>query len=540
MVNKIIGFTISKNDINHDDIDVFQVNLKQIKFKHAGLNIYLWGIQDFELCRINNSYSLSFPLSNNLLDRNLLITLDDNLVIIENDWLGSIPVFYNEKNLIVSTLSLKTLTDPEIYHEGFINYIQFGYSVLENTPFLCTKFLRYYSKLIISSKEMNVFYKHDPICMEGVFDKTTNEGEVFLKIHSYISEIEDRTSDEIIIPSSGGYDSRLLNLCINDKNRIRAFTYGISDDQSKSSEVVFAKRITDILNINWSQIELGKYNNYIDDWFKIFGFSTHLHGMYHIEFYKKILESHSFRKDATFLSGIIGDAWAGNVIIDPISNINELINLGHSHGIHGDISELLIKSNNINLNNYLIKNVTLLINPKIRIISSMRMKILLLSYLTIIPEYFGFPVWTPFLNFKIAIGMLNLPKDRRDQRVWQKEIFKKNGLDVESLGLKPDFSNTQDYHAFYKHEFEPLDIDILHNYFRKDYLIKVNTLMEHKDKKIMQDSLRLKIFIKLPFIERILIKYDITKEANKDILIAVPYYILKPIEKSIKFLKNLH
>ena len=46
--------------------------------------------------------SFTFQTTESLLDRNIKITLLDNEVIIENDWLGSIPIFYNTKAKIIS------------------------------------------------------------------------------------------------------------------------------------------------------------------------------------------------------------------------------------------------------------------------------------------------------------------------------------------------------------------------------------------------------------------------------------------------------
>jgi len=528
-LDKIIGFTISKNQIDHSDIDVFHRDLILHEMERGGFHIYIWGIHDIEKCKLNGKYSLSFPLNENLLDRNILLYFEDGNVIIENDWLGSTPVFYNESDGIVSTLSLKTLIRNEIHPEGLADYIEFGYCTFEQTPFNYVKFMRYYSKLIINSEGIKIEYKEDPVYQKGIFDKTEDEQRIFKNIQNYINNIENMTCDEIIIPTSGGFDSRLLNLCIHDKSRIRAFTYGLSDNQSESYEVVHAKKISEILGTKWKQVELGEFNKYIEDWFKIFGISTHLHGMYHIEFYKKILENHTFGKNATFLSGIIGDAFSGNVSIAPIKDYHDIKNLSYSHGANSDTSQLVICYDENLKQKYFKENRKYFENEKIRIIQSMRIKIILLSYLRTIPEYFGFPVWTPFHNFDIAIGMLNLPKERQKNRAWQQDIFKRHNLDVENMGLSKDNSNTLDYHAFINHGFEPLDINALSPYFKKDYLIGINNTML-KNNHLLPESI-------LSLHDKILrIRYvgsglrRIGCKPKKDIMIPMPYYILKALE----------
>ena len=151
-MDKLVGFTVSRSTIDHAGIDVFHSDLNYIELQHGGFHVCLWGIGDISKCTINEKYSLSFPLTENLLDRNVLLYFKDDSIIIENDWLGSIPVFYNETRGIVSTLSLKTLAGKEIHPEGLANFVEFGYSVLEQTPFEEVKFMRYYSKLVVNQE----------------------------------------------------------------------------------------------------------------------------------------------------------------------------------------------------------------------------------------------------------------------------------------------------------------------------------------------------------------------------------------------------
>jgi len=525
--NKIIGFTISKHEINHADIDIFNTNLSIKEFKRNNLFIYLWGIGNLDQCEINGKYSLAFPLNYSLLDRNILISFEDENVVIENDWLGSIPVFYNPKELIVSSLPLKTLKDKTIHPEGLNNYFEFGYSVFEQTPFKDVKFMRYFSKIIINSNDVNVVYKDDLILENGLFEKTVDEVVVLDKIKTYMSKIEKLTTGDIILPTSGGYDSRLLNLCVNKKHRIRSYTYGISRDQSKSFEVVNAEMISKILRTRWKQIELGNYHQYINEWHRLYGFSTHLHGMYHIEFYKKIIEDDVFSKDATFLSGIIGDAWAGNVNIPRINSLDDINKLSYSHGMNLKRGYFNSTSNIELKNDFFVKNEDVLQNEKIRIVFSMRLKLMLLSYLTNIPEYFGFRVWTPFLNFDIATSMLNIRDDRRKNRIWQRKFFIENEIDLESMKLDKKKSNTLDYDAFSNFDFEPIDIELMKAYVNKEYLLYINQKLSHKS--VMDDMINKLLSIRYlgGFMQLTGIKNDVL-----DKLYA--YYIIKSIEMCLK------
>ncbi|WP_292393404.1 hypothetical protein [Methanoculleus sp. UBA303] len=535
-MNKLIGFTVSRSTIDHAGIDVFHSDLNRIELQYGGFHVYLWGIGDICECIINEKYSLSFPLAEDLLDRNVLLYFKDESIIIENDWLGSIPVFYNETRGIVSTLSLKTLTDKEIHPEGLANFVEFGYSILEQTPFKEVKFMRYYSKLVVSREGIKIHYKEDPVLDEGLFKNTSDETAVFDKIKKYIDAVETITKDEIIIPTSGGYDSRLLNLCINDRSRIRSYTYGISDDQSKSFEVVHAKKVSEILGTRWSQIELGNFDQYIDDWFKIFGISTHLHGMYHIEFYKKMRQMDRFTKNATFVSGIVGDAWAGDIKVEEVHHFNDITKMAYSHGANADKEQLVIRHNSDLRKKFFYENEGYLADEKIRIVHLIRFKIILISYIVTVPEYFGFPVWTPYLNFNIVVDMLNLPEERRHNRAWQTDLFRKYHLDVESMDLPKDRSNSLNYQAYINNDYEPLDIQVMSSLFKKSYLQKINQVMSKQNQSSRIEGIFNRIYkalMDLRYVGCGLRRLGITQKRSS-ILIVYPYYVTKSIELGLK------
>ncbi len=532
-MDKIVGFTIAKSKIGHGDIDVFNRGLKLLELKKCGLYVYLWGINDIAACHIDGKYVLSFPAGESLFDRNVVIHFSKEAVVVENDWLGSIPVFYNQKETIISTLCLKALKGREIHPEGLSNFVEFGYSILEQTPFKEVKFMRYFSRLTAGRQGIAVTYKEDPVLKDGLLDKAGGEGEVFAKIKNYVNRGEKATADEIVVPTSGGYDSRLLDFCVEDKSRIRSFTYGISDNQSRSTEVVYARKVAEILGIQWEQIELGGFHQYIKEWFKIYGVSTHLHGMYHIEFYNKILKRHSFGPGATFLSGIFGDVWGG-LAAGKIKNYNEIVKLAYAHGANADKNQLKLQHNSSLRKKFFAENQQHLENDKIRIVFLIRLKIILISYLNTIPEYFGFPVWSPFLNFDIALSMLNIPPQRRQKRVWEQDLFKRHNLDVENTTRPQDVRNTLNYQAYRKHRFEPLDISIGEKYFNKNYLAQINKTMRDKPSWLQEilTGIDDKLF-KVKGIGSVLRRLGFKPRKHKDILIVFPYYLAKTIEMGL-------
>jgi len=393
--------------------------------------------------------------------------------VYETDWLASRPVFYNQTTGKVSN-NINNVIDYsnlEFHPEGFNNYLDFGYSILEQTPIKDVKFLRHSSRLIIDDdNHIVVEYLEDTI--ERWIGKLSHEDDVLHMLELAVRQWEKSVKGEIIIPTSGGYDSRLLNFLIQDKSRIRSFTYGISENQAESYEVVYARKLSEILGTCWEQIELGNFHLYFDDWDRLFGISTHAHGMYHIEFYTKILPK--VEKRIPLLSGIIGDAWAGSVNIPEIANSDQLSVLGYTHGLHADSRQSKLRDD-IQLKERYFQTIRELIAlPFYRVVEAMRFKIILLSYLLVLPESLGFKPWSPFLNKSIALGMATLSPDRRKNRLWQKEFFQKNGLDFESMKLKAFHQNTLDLQALRRIPVKPLDTRILREVVKSDYIEWIN------------------------------------------------------------------
>lgn len=161
MNNKIIGFTICAKEIDHSDVDIFNSGIVLTKIATKRFFIYFWGFGDLKKCFLSeNRFSLSFPLTDSLDDRNVIIEFSEEKIEVSNDWLGSIPIFYNQQRKIISTLMLKTLDgSTKVDAEGLNNYLNFGYSVLEKTPFTDVNFLKYDSKIILNDGELSVDYK---------------------------------------------------------------------------------------------------------------------------------------------------------------------------------------------------------------------------------------------------------------------------------------------------------------------------------------------------------------------------------------------
>lgn len=394
-------------------------------------------------------------------------------LLFETDWLASQPVFYNEItgqaghniNDVIDYANLK------LHPEGFNNYLDFGYSVLEQTPVRHVKFLRHSSRLWVDEQgALSVEYLNDPV--EQWMDYRLSEDDIIDLIRERVRKWEHSVEGEIVIPTSGGYDSRLLNWCIKDKSRIRSFTYGISENQSESSEVVYARRLSEILGTRWERVTLGDFHKYFEEWEKLFGVSTHAHGMYQFELYQKILSK--VEKGSPFLSGIYGDVWAGDTHPPVIKSYYEMNKLGHTYGLIADIKFSAYSPLYELRKLFLEGNSKQLQNERYRVIIQNRLQIILISYLLRGPKLFGFRSWSPFLDIDIAMAMLNLPPERRHKRIWQKEFYQKVGLDLNSMNLQVTYKNTLDLQALRRIPVRPLDVNLLREVIKPKYVEWIN------------------------------------------------------------------
>ncbi|MDR1740848.1 MAG: hypothetical protein LBR38_03245 [Synergistaceae bacterium] len=281
----------------------------------------------------------------------------------------------------------------------------------------------------------------------------------------------------IVIPTSGGYDSRILNWMVSDKSRIRSFTYGDTTPQSESTEVLYARELARRLGTKWEQVELDDFLTYIDRWHEMFGVSTHTHGMYHMEFYTKIRERLSPEFSNThlpLLSGIIGDIWAG-MILPEIPDPSRLVALGYTHGLCADHRRALPRHPESEARlEWWEKKKAKLADPRVRVLEANRMKNILLCYLLRVPKSMNYAPYGPLAEMDAALAMLKLPFERRKGRVWQVEFFERHGIFVNRDVPTRRLEKNSDLSAWRKHPQPPLNVSILREFIEPSYVEWVN------------------------------------------------------------------
>lgn len=412
------------------------------------------------------------------------------------DWLGTKPVFYNEKTGAISYNMNEVIdfADFSINAQGLKNYLKFGYSVYGQTMVENVKFLDHSSTVKKNEDGSLTITKHDDVAEKLWNPGKTNGTQVFNEMidttRSWASSIREQNDNEkIILPLSGGLDSRLLTYSLKDSKDVYAYTYGLSARQSESFEAVKAGQVAKSCNINWKQLDLNKYLNeeYLSDWYSQYGPAVHLHGMYQLEFYRKILEDIGTSGDGglNLLSGIIGDVFAGTVWVEDVHSPDELTNLGYLHGICIEDDICTLQSGNDIAEAYYEENKDKLADKNWCVLLTLRLKLMLLSYLLKTPTNLGMKTWSPFIIPEISMGMLNLDWSLKKNRVWQQAEFDKLNLNIGWEKDKCDYNMVIDIETLRKNPVRPLNVKLLSRVVKPDYVEAVNRMVTKKPMKVL-------------------------------------------------------
>lgn len=394
---------------------------------------------------------------------------------ISTDWINSSTIFYN-LDLNTHSHCIEDVIDFSRFEwdtEGLQSFFDFGYSVFGHTPIKNVRYLQPDETIQIQHGKLIIKKNNSLDALYESIDDRTHPQNVLSMIEDTVANTLKSVDGTLLIPLSGGYDSRILAYFSKSFPKLIARTYGISENQRDSSEVTRASYLSKKLSLNWKQVQLNNFNKYLDEYVNIFGPSTHAHGMYQYEFYTKILDEEVI-KPTHLLSGIIGDIWAGNVYIEPISGPSDLINLSRNHSMSARSQFLNKKSLNLHLyENYWEQEKHRLSNPRWRIICSTHLKMILLKYLLYLPKSLGLETHAPFLNKDIALGMLCLDDSLRENRIWQQTFLDSIGL----LNIDqriPNNSNVLDTHGLKHHCPPPLSKKLLSEIIEPVYIDWIN------------------------------------------------------------------
>ena len=394
-------------------------------------------------------------------------------ILYESDWLGSDPVYYNtitgRASLDINdVIELETM---EIDHTGLAAFLDHGFSVFQRTPVRDVRILPPDSRLLRRA-DGSLRVEALPDRLEERLGGRWTEGDVLDLLHAFVREAERSSSGPIVVPTSGGYDSRLLNLMVDDRTRVRAFSYGTSEPQADSLEVRRARALAETLAIRWERVPLGLFHIYFDEWDRLFGPAIHAHGMYHMEFYAHVRRA--VAAPALLLTGLAGDWIAGDSdnLTTPITSPAEVKARVYSRLLHADSSMAWVGPEEDLYAQYLETHRDRLATWELRLVELTRHRMGLLHYLKKVPRVYGFDPVAPFIDPEVAAAMLSLPPERRWKRRWVMDHFKQRGVALE--GISGSTWNTLNLQAMQLIPPEPLDVGVLREVVRPEYVRWIN------------------------------------------------------------------
>src|SRR5690606_12676007 len=127
------------------------------------------------------------------------------------------------------------------------------------------------------------------------------------------------------------------------------------------------------------------------------------------------------------------------------------------------------------------KQQELLKIPEYRLLATMRTKMMMLQFLVTLPGRYGFEGYSPFLEEDVALSMLNLAPERRANRQWQRDFFIKQNLLFEEEKHRYTYQNSLNYYALLHYPLEPLNIAVLREVIRPDYVEWINASLSKLD-----------------------------------------------------------
>jgi asparagine synthetase B (glutamine-hydrolysing) len=410
-------------------------------------------------------------------------------LVYESDWLASRPLFYNVRTGRASHLinDVIDLAEVEFDPEGLNDYLDFGYSVFERTPLRDVRMLRFSARLYSGPNGLRVEYLDDP-AWPWLEERSTVD-EVLELARAKVNEAAAGEGpgvdpggaggdgdDPLVVPTSGGFDSRLINMLLADRRPVRAVTFGVSDDPARSTEAIKAAELARRLGLRWDLVPLGGFHRYFDAWDDLFGVATHAHGMYQIEFYRRVRER--VAAHGRVLSGACGERFAGvdRVVrsIPTLRGLDDAYTVFRYPNMSADSRGSVLRGRREGMTRLLETTPRLRTEVLPRVVTVTRLRMVLLSYLLSVPASLGFQARAPLLDIELAMRMLTLPLEQRRDRRWQREFFAREGVDLETDVPGGDWRNTLNFTAMRRVPVRPLDVALLREVVRPDYVRWIN------------------------------------------------------------------
>jgi hypothetical protein len=359
----------------------------------------------------------------------------------ETDWINSNPIFFNTKTKAVSRNINDVIDWGDFKFDpiGLHNYLSYGYIIFGRTPVDGVERVGPHSSVSVNvadGKLSGIRVNPDPAI--ALLDSGSSVDKVLHLLRAKVGQLNSRLREDatarILLPLSGGNDSRLLALLVEDRSRVHAATYDISMSHKFSKETVVAKSLAKHLGIDWCPLPLRDFLNedYIHLNLDLFGLEMPIHASYHLEFYNRLKSM--FQGNWVVLSGSVGDWWSGEKVPLGIpEDHRELNKLFFNHGISmdGDYIDFDVDSS---YNESVFESARDLLRESdtYRVLFARRGRVGLASFIMRSALNY-FDAFTPFFDLEASMAQLKLDPEARKNRAWQSELFRSMGVSTEEL-----------------------------------------------------------------------------------------------------------
>jgi len=268
------------------------------------------------------------------LDRWAEITISNYEISIQTDLYGSVPIYANVMRREISNVFPSVQKSKDVDAIGLLELLTFGHPLWAKTawseismlaPDTVTTFFTSGSSWLEGNSESLGTWKravNQPLQVANA-SQTQN----FRDLNNTLVMEALADFEQVILPLSSGYDSRLILAAISEipsiAKKTQTFTYG----PRGSIEVRSAQRLARLAGVNWQHIDLDTdflTERYIKQTAAIFGASLHMHSMYQDRFWDDVKKTKTLHDGQICVtSGFMTGVPAGQHVGKMLKNQNE-------------------------------------------------------------------------------------------------------------------------------------------------------------------------------------------------------------------------
>lgn len=397
-----------------------------------------------------------------------------------SNWCGAKPTFFNSRTGAEAAVMEDVIdwNNAEIDQEGLYYYLRNGYASFGKTFVKNVFFRRPWS----SDADADTIkdYQNFLDYLNG-----TSNVESVLECLTRSIQADTLFADTVLLPMSGGLDSRTLAVLLPKTENVSAYSYNLVNPSERCHENGIAKLVCARLGIKHGTVNLKNPYVFADQWFSDLSLSAQAHGMYHYDFYHQIKERTG--PGGTVLSGIVGDAWSGKINTKPPKKSEDLFAFGYAHGQSIPSAAIKIKTETTYLNREYSLFEKYWDNKKFRMYYLITTKMMLLRFLLLAARNADFEVASPYLDPRVCANLLNLKPVHWVNRKWQTDWLTSIDMHFSEAFIHWNFSKRNDrvYNwGVSNQRDELLEIDLLGKFIDPSFIAKLNDKIH--DSKLLQ------------------------------------------------------